>query len=305
MIPCPEEKRGGDCWGAEELRSPPGVRPHPHARAGRRGNGSAPSRRPETGVREAVAPERPHEFCGTAPCEGNLPNDPQEGSLKDLDPGRESRLRRMDQGGWSLVADRVIHGLCHELNGRASSLGGLLHLLSEREEGDAAVRSLVEGELDELEKAVRLLRLLPDDADGREILAPGEFLPELMALLGLQRGLEEVSCTLDSMAGAPAVQGDRTIILRSLALFLTRAMERASVTGAREVRMRGWGEGGGLVLEMEFPEDPGKERKKKLALPALKAEMEEMVKGVLEEEGIEVETNSGSVRLRYPSPFSS
>ena len=226
---------------------------------------------------------------------------------------REHRISALEEAGWSLAADRIIHGLCHDLSGRASAMGGLTYLMDDRSQGVAEVLPLMTQELGRLEEAVRLLRLLPDDSTVEEILAPGEILGDVARLVRTQRGLENVEVVLEIASDAPAVRMDRTIFVRSLALLLTGAAERALLAGAERVTVRAGTEANGLVIELApFPEAGDGEWVDPVALPQRILPLRGMreVGKVLAASGVGVEElrpedGEGTLSLTYPPPFSS
>ena len=131
-----------------------------------------------------------------------IPNPTGEQPLSSPMSPHEFAVQRLDEAGWILLADRLIHGLCHDLNGRAGSISSLVYLLDSGEE-PTSVTAILEEESLKLEEAIRLLRLVPDDADEPETLAPGEFLPALARMIPLQRGFEGVHVRLTFPPGAP------------------------------------------------------------------------------------------------------
>ncbi len=165
-------------------------------------------------------------------------------------PRHDAAISALSRAGWDRISDRIIHGLCHDLSGRASSLTGLTYLLESRDEEASSLLPLVGAELARMEDAVRLLRLLPDDATEPELMAPGELLGDLALLVGVQRGLENVPVRVQSTPGAPAVRMDRTVFIRSLVLLFTKAAEIAGASGRREVVARATPEGTRLILEL-------------------------------------------------------
>jgi hypothetical protein len=146
-------------------------------------------------------------------------------------------ISKLDLAGWPVVADRVTHGLCHELNGRANSLSNLAYLMTSEGSAWEEVSSVVGEEVSKLEEAVRLLRLLPDNAVEEGLLAPREFLVLLPRLVRIQPGLELVETVGDLSAEMPAIRMDETLFTRSLLLLLSGAGEAASTEGVNIVRM--------------------------------------------------------------------
>lgn len=150
----------------------------------------------------------------------------------------EFAVQRLDEAGWILVADRLIHGICHDLNGRAGSISSLIYLLDSGEE-PTSVTAILEEESLKLEEDVRLLRLLPDDAEEPETLAPGELLSSLARMVPIQRGFESLKVEVTIPPTAPAVRMDLTLFVRVLLLLLSGAAEEAGRSGEPLVRVTG------------------------------------------------------------------
>lgn len=155
---------------------------------------------------------------------------------------RSPLLWKLESAGWSIVADRIIRGICHDLNGRTNSLSNLAYLLGAGGSPWSEVDSVVEEEVSRLDAVVRLLRLLPDDASGIGLLAPGDLLSRTPVLVRLQPGLEHVQVTVDTSPDLPAVAMDETVFFRTLLLLVTGAAEEAVVAGGQEVRLESEGE---------------------------------------------------------------
>jgi len=240
-----------------------------------------------------------------------------EERVNDRSPRRDAALSALSRAGWDRISDRIVHGLCHDLSGRASSLTGLTYLLESRDEETSSLLPLVGEELARMEDAVRLLRLLPDDATGPELIAPGEILGDLALLVGVQRGLENVPVRVQSAPGAPAVRMDRTVFIRSLTLLLTGAAEFVAAAEGRQVEARATPGDGRLTLELTpFPWDreaftgaggeaDGLKRSGILEAASLEA-MEEAFRLVGMEAAVADDEEEGRIlRVRYPSSESS
>ena len=195
-------------------------------------------------------------------------------------------VRKLDQAGWTLVADRVIRGLCHDLNGRLYSLSNLTYLLNSGGGDWSGVSSVVEEEVTRLGEAVRLLRLLPDDASNVGLLAPGEVLSGVAGLVQVQPGLERVQIQVEIPSGAPAFRMDETLFLRSMLLLLTGAAEEASLKDEGLVRVTG-AEGKGLleIWPGRNGDVAGDSEDSLTSGVAIPPNMETLVAGVLQEAG--------------------
>lgn len=233
--------------------------------------------------------------------------------MDSISTPRAPWIQPLDRAGWSRIADRVIHGLCHDLNGRAGSLSGLSFLLESQTGDTSSVLPFLDQELAQLEEAVRLLRMLPDDATEAELLAPGEILPDLALMVRVQRGLEDVPVDPGDYSQAPALRMDRTLLIRSLVFLLTGAAERVVQEGLDGVTVRATGTGPGLRLEVwPGPIDGAVQDSRPQDLPSrlVLPEGVELWKEVLQGEGVEVregvaEDPDVGIQLVFPSPSSS
>ena len=225
---------------------------------------------------------------------------------------REPWIPALSRAGWELVVDRVIHGLCHDFTGRASALRGLHYLMEEGDPDAATLTPLLAQEVESLDRTIGLLRLLPDDSTGADLLAPGEVLESLARLVRSQRGLEDVDVTVEIGPGAPAVRIDRTLFIRSLLLLLTGAAEGALLEGGRRIVVRGRSGSHGLILEIApFPEAGKAELAGEGILPRQVVPMSRMreVARILATQEVGTEEFQGkdgarALRLTYPSASS-
>ncbi len=153
-------------------------------------------------------------------------------------PFDQSLVRRLDGAGWPTLADRVIRGLCHDFNGRTNTLSSLLYLLESGREGDPSAAGLMttfREEVERLEETVRLLRILPQDKESVELLAPQELLAPLAALVRVQPDLDQVTVGVDVSADVPATAMNRAVFSRGFLLLLTGAAEQAVREGSNRV----------------------------------------------------------------------
>jgi signal transduction histidine kinase len=171
---------------------------------------------------------------------------------------RQLAIQHLVEAGWLFLADRLIHGICHDLNGRSGSISSLAYLLNAGEE-PASVTAIMEEESHRLEENVRFLRLLLDDDEGPQMLAPGEVLPSLAKMIPLQRGLEGVQVRVSIPPTAPAVRIDKTIFIRVFLLLVSAAAEEAGRSGTSTVDVTATKEGSVLSIHparVERPDGP-------------------------------------------------
>lgn len=145
---------------------------------------------------------------------------------------------RAPTDAWSETMDRVIAGICHDLNDRLSSLSGLLELA----ELDGAIAPdlgvPLRSELDRIEDLIRLLRLLPSETPSEpEPVRLAEVIPAAVALLRRHRGLEDCSVVVD-IAADPLVLGDWGELTRLTLLFLALIARSAHAAGSDRIGLR-------------------------------------------------------------------
>jgi hypothetical protein len=138
-----------------------------------------------------------------------------------------------------MVADRVIRGICHDLNGRINSLTSLSYLLSTGSGEWSRVGPVVEEELEKAEELSRYLRILPDDEPEPQVLALGELLPQALRLVQLQPGCEGVQWELLIPSDFPAIRMDESLLMRCLVLLLTGLAEETKKQEGVKIEIQG------------------------------------------------------------------
>ncbi len=205
-----------------------------------------------------------------------------------------SWVEDLERAGWSRLADRLIHGICHSLNGRITALSSVLYFLESPGHDPPSMASLLEPELKRLQEAERFLRLLPDDRTGPRPLAPGEVLPFLSRSLTLQRGLEGVKVDLRLPPDTPGVRVDQALFVRSMLLLLSHLAEVAVSSGGDRVQVTTEDEEGRMRLSFQIPEEkpsPGERtspRGPPIPFGPLPEDCQDNVARALGKEGIEL-----------------
>jgi len=161
---------------------------------------------------------------------------------------RRVLLRALDQAGWTRLADSLVRGICHDLNGRANGLSNTSFLLSSGKGPPPDLGANLASEVDALENAVRLLRLLPDDGSGPGVVAPGDFLHPGAELMTLQPGWERIQVHVDLPAGTPALRVDETLFFRSMLLLLSGVGDVLRQEGVGRVLLQGVGASGAFRI---------------------------------------------------------
>ena len=159
------------------------------------------------------------------------------------------------RAGWLGVLNEVHEGLCHDLNGRASSLDGLLHLL--REDGpDAQLVDYLGGEVRRLVGTVEAMRTLYGDVEGPgEPLLARDVLDRALANLRRHRGVRDIEVDVQLAADLPPFRANPARLLRVLLILLARAAEAAQDGGAPAISLRVGQTDGGVVFDLAWPAD--------------------------------------------------
>lgn len=173
-------------------------------------------------------------------------------------PGRAEALRRAD---WHMLADRLLAGVSHDINGRAAALSAIAHMSETY--GEAPAAGLLHQESRTLENIVELLSLLQGDLDGDpEPMAVGEHLPRLVELSSKGRGLDRVEVLLDVNGTAPPILVNWCLFFRSFLIVLDRMSNVACDLGSKQVSVECGPKRDGLhvgvvVLPTETDQPPG------------------------------------------------
>jgi hypothetical protein len=159
------------------------------------------------------------------------------------------RDRVLLDAGWPRVADHLLRGIGHDLNNRVQTLLSLVQLLQLDEEVTPLIPFL-EKEVSQLEEVVTLLRLIPGDPnEEEELISLPEFLPPLVALHNIQKGLEPVrrSYAVEAADLMP-VRAPWTHLGRCALLFMAAAGEEA-LRRDRTLELHVYADAGDAVFE--------------------------------------------------------
>jgi len=157
--------------------------------------------------------------------------------------------------GWPGTEERILGGICHDMNGRVAALRGLLQLTGMGDD-PRTLTEYLEDEVRRLERMARMLALFPDHTEGGlQMMAPGEVLPDLLLLHGKHRGLEGITTELVVDPEAPAFRASRRRLQRALLVALGAVAWSALGRGGRSLLVTCAPSGaGGLSLRVS----PGK-----------------------------------------------
>ncbi len=157
--------------------------------------------------------------------------------------------RALIGAGWLGLLDRLLAGVVHDLNGRASALGGLATLLTMDDDMDMSAH--IEDEVGRLSDLAGRLRLLLGDPDGAaEPLVVGDLLPALTTILDAERGVEGGAVEMVSHPGAPPILVNWAAFSRIVLLVLS-TVRRGGGPDARTVVSTGMSPEGELELTVE------------------------------------------------------
>lgn len=128
------------------------------------------------------------------------------------------------EAGWFEVLDDLHGGLCHDLNGRVSSLDGLLQILQLDGPDDTNVISYIESEAGRLAETVQVLRTLSGRLDvPPQALAAQDLVTRALALHRRHRGLEIHQHRYEMTQDLPPFRASLPRVLRVLLVVLSRA----------------------------------------------------------------------------------
>ena len=162
------------------------------------------------------------------------------------------------RAGWDAVADRLMSGLTHDLNGRIASLHGLVQLARMTAESDLDIH--VEEEARKLEDIVALFGLLAGTPGTEpEPMALGEHLPQLISLHSLDRSLHRIDTILDEAEQAPPILVNWCVFTRAFLILANQVGASAREHGAGSVRIAYGPANDGLLLtiSVEQPDADG------------------------------------------------
>ncbi len=148
-------------------------------------------------------------------------------------------------GAWQPVADGLLRGLNHTLSNRVSALSSYGAFVEAGEELDPDHLAALVTEVAQLERLLRLYRLLPLSADGREEpVRVGDALPDAADLLAAHLDLRTVPLRIEVADDAPPVLARLAALVQSLTLVLHEAGEHALAAGdGAEINVRVFGAG--------------------------------------------------------------
>lgn len=217
-----------------------------------------------------------------------------------VDPGSSSTYAvSLARAGWLDVLNEIHEGLCHDLNGRASSLGGLLHLLREDGSAESQLVDYLGGEVRRLMGTVEVMRSFYGDVEGSsEPLLARDLVDRAVAAHGRHRGVRDVEVETQLAPDLPPFRANPARILRVLLILLTRAAEAARGSGTPSISLRVSATGRDVSFDLAWPADTiaGGGGSSRLGDAAGPLQLLAAAEGGAIEEG-----GAGSVVLRVPA----
>jgi hypothetical protein len=139
------------------------------------------------------------------------------------------------QSGWGYVLDRILAGVCHDLNGRVSSLQAVTQLLALGE----PLPDTFHTEPEQLADIARFVALIPSDLGAEPIpIAAEEILHTAVDLHARVRGAIVEPTPLEILEGVPPVLVNRGRAVRG-AILLTDYSMRSLPEPDRPIRLGG------------------------------------------------------------------
>lgn len=164
------------------------------------------------------------------------------------------------RAGWFRVLDDLHGGLCHDLNGRVSSLDGLLHILHMDESAEEKVMGFIEGETERLSGTVKILRSLSGlPSRESEALQVDEVVARATALHQRHRGLEGQKTHATVAENTPPVRSAPPRLLRVILIVLSHLGHAARDIKASGVNAMVQGEEGRVVFRFSVHGGDGQE----------------------------------------------
>lgn len=130
-------------------------------------------------------------------------------------------MRRGDGAAWPAAADGVLRGLAHELSNRTGTIGAVAEALA-AERPDSRLAAALGVEAERLQELLRLLRLLPADAERTaEPVRPADVVSDALALFALHPAGRGATVDAAALDDAPPVRVRVPALTRALLVLLT------------------------------------------------------------------------------------
>lgn len=142
-----------------------------------------------------------------------------------------------DGAGWRKVAQALLSGITHDLNGRLTALAGLAHVARASAGMEPELLGILDDQVKRLDESIRLLRSMPlAGAAQPELIRLHDLVLQLARLYGARSGPEPP--VLD-------VAGDTSVVVRldgdnlaEAVLLMMAALEPCTSTRAGALRVR-------------------------------------------------------------------
>jgi len=161
---------------------------------------------------------------------------------------------------WLAVSDDVLASVNHALSNRLAALISLVRVMEFGGSESESLMPVLAQEVDRLEQATALLRLLPRGHDDQpEPVRFVDAVPDLLALLHLQRDVRELPIDVAPATDAPPAWIDPTTLNHALLMLFSALTRLALASGAPRIDVQPGGddEWATLVAIVPPPEAEG------------------------------------------------
>ena len=160
-------------------------------------------------------------------------NDPLPSEANPTSAQPHPSLSALEDAGWGALSDRLVAGLCHELNGRSSAMYGLAELAKSGDDATFVADSLGK-EAQRMQALVRALRALSarGQTEARPV-APADRMDDLLQLFEALPGAEMLGIETHFDPQTPAVMIPWATMTRGFLLILAYLGSRALRDGHR------------------------------------------------------------------------
>lgn len=158
---------------------------------------------------------------------------------------------------WLAVADDLLWAINHALSNRLAALTSITRILEHSDTGADPLLAVLSGEIEQLERTVELLRLLPRHPDEQpEPVLLAELLPNVLALHRLQGEWRDLEYEVHGADGVSPVCVEPSLLAHALLLLLSAAARIAKRAGNPRISLRCGGDEDWSVLVIESPPAP-------------------------------------------------
>lgn len=136
--------------------------------------------------------------------------------------------------GWLGVSDGLLRGINHALSNRVAAVGAVARILERGDTGGEPLMRALLGEVEQMERVIRLLQLLPRERDGGapEPVHVPDLLGDVVMLHQLQSALRDVTCEVAAGADTAPVWIEPVLLTHALLMLLNDAARVVQLAGS-------------------------------------------------------------------------